>query len=134
MGGLAHGDNITALGGLRGKPYAISRVGSEDHALAMTVMSAKGVDRPEVNFVAVGMPTVRVQALIANRMSATTTTIGTWVTIRTQPGVKILVQPDNFWNTAPLMGNTSAATTAIVRDKSEELRRYSNAMLQTQRA
>src|SRR6185503_10706202 len=126
-------DTINSLGDLRGKPYAISRVGSEDHSLAMTVMAAKGVDKSEINFVAVGVPNVRVQALLANQMSATTTTIGTWVTIRTQPGVKILVTPDDFWNTAPLVSNTSAATGAVVRDKAEELRRYSKAMLLTAR-
>jgi len=91
----------------------------------MTIMGARGVDKSEVNFVAVGVPNVRVQALLANQMTATTTTIGTWVTIRTQPGVKILVTPDDFWSTAPLMSNTSAATANVARDKAEELRRYS---------
>jgi len=122
-------DSINSLDELRGKPYAISRVGSEDHSLAMTVMAAKGVDRSEVNFVAVGVPNVRVQALLANQMSATTTTIGTWITIRNQPGVKILITPDDFWNTAPLMSNTSAATGSVVQNRAEELRRYSKAMV-----
>jgi NitT/TauT family transport system substrate-binding protein len=126
-------DNVATLGDLKGKPYAISRVGSEDHALAMTIMAARGVDKSEVNFVAVGVPNVRVQALLANQMTATTTTIGTWVTIRNQPGVKILVTPDEFWGTAPLMSNTSAATANVARDKAEELRRYSKAMLLTAR-
>src|SRR6185436_5864170 len=67
------------------------------------------------------------------QMSATTTTIGTWVTIRSQPGVKILVPPDDFWSTAPLMSNTSAATGSVVQNKAEELRRYSKAMVLTAR-
>jgi hypothetical protein len=73
-------DSVGSLNELRGQAYAISRVGSEDHALALTVMRAKGVDSSE-----------------------------------------------------PLMSNTSAATVGVVRDKSEALRRYTRAMLQTAR-
>jgi NitT/TauT family transport system substrate-binding protein len=125
--------NIGSLSELRGQSYAISRVGSEDHALALTVMRAKGVDSAEINFLALGIPTIRVQALVANQIAATTTTVGTWVTIQHEPGVKVLVQPDDFWNTAPLMSNTSAATVGVVRDKAEALRRYTRAMLSTAR-
>jgi NitT/TauT family transport system substrate-binding protein len=126
-------DNIGSLNELRGQAYAISRVGSEDHALALTVMRAKGIDSSEVNFLALGIPNIRVQALVANQIAATTTTVGTWVTIQHAPGVKVLVQPEDFWNTAPLMSNTSAATVGVVRDKAEALRRYTRAMLQTAR-
>jgi len=126
-------DNVGSLSELHGQAYAISRVGSEDHALALTVMRAKGVDSSAVNFLALGIPNIRVQALVANQIAATTTTVGTWVTIQHAPGVKVLVQPEDFWNTAPLMSNTSAATVGVVRDKSEALRRYTRAMLQTAR-
>jgi NitT/TauT family transport system substrate-binding protein len=126
-------DSVGTLAELRGKAYAISRVGSEDHALAQTVMAAKGIDRSEINFIALGIPTVRIQALVANQIAATTTTVGTWVTIEHQPGVKVLVDPDDFWNTAPLMSNVSAVTAAVDKDKAEALRRYTRGMLQTAR-
>ena len=126
-------DSIGALGDLRGKAYAISRVGSEDHSLALTVLMAKGVDPSEINFLALGVPTIRVQALAANQIAATTTTVGTWVTIQNQPGLKVLVSPDDFWNTAPLMSNVSTVTVGVARDKSEALRRYTRAMIQAAR-
>lgn len=126
-------DTIDKPTDLRSASYAISRVGSEDHALALTVLKSKGIDTSEINFLALGMPTIRVQALVANQIQATTTTVGTWITIRNQPGVKVLVPPDDFWSTAPLMSNVSAATTAVVRDKPEALRRYTRGMLQTAR-
>ena len=126
-------DTIDTPANLRAASYAISRVGSEDHALALTVLKARGIDTSEVNFLALGMPTIRVQALVANQIQATTTTVGTWITIRNQPGVKVLVSPDDFWATAPLMSNVSAATTNVVRDKPEALRRYTRGMLQTAR-
>jgi NitT/TauT family transport system substrate-binding protein len=126
-------DDVSTLADLRGRAYAISRVGSEDHSLALTVLTAKGIDRSEINFVALGIPTIRVQALVANQIAATTTTVGTWVTIQHAPGVKVLVQPDDFWNTAPLMSNVSAVTVGVARDKTEALRRYSRAMVQTAR-
>jgi NitT/TauT family transport system substrate-binding protein len=126
-------DTIATPTDLRQASYAISRVGSEDHALALTVLRAKGIDSSEMSFLALGMPTIRVQALIANQIQATTTTVGTWITIRNQPGVKVLVSPDEFWTTAPLMSNVSAVTTGVLRDKPEELRRFTRAMLLTAR-
>jgi NitT/TauT family transport system substrate-binding protein len=126
-------DNIGTVNELSGKSYAISRVGSEDHSLALTVLGAKGVDTSEINFITLGIPNVRVQALVANQIAATTTTVGTWVTIQHQPGLKVLVPSDDFWNTAPLMSNVSAVTVNVARDKAEALRRYTRAMLQTAR-
>src|SRR5712691_493172 len=126
-------DSVGTLSDLRGKSYAISRVGSEDHSLALTVLAAKGIDRSEINFLALGVPNVRLQALLANQIAATTTTVGTWVTIRGQPGVKVLVDSDDFWSTAPLMTTVSAVTGSTLRDKPEALRRYSRAMLQAAR-
>ncbi len=120
-------DTIDTPNDLRSASYAISRVGSEDHALALTVLKSRGIETSEINFLALGMPTIRVQALVANQIQATTTTIGTWITIRSQPGVKALVTPDDFWSTAPLMSNVSAATTSVVHDKPEALRRCRSA-------
>jgi NitT/TauT family transport system substrate-binding protein len=128
-------DTVGSLNDLSGKAYAISRVGSEDHALALTVMQARGVDPSEINFLALGVPTIRVQALVANQIAATTTTVSTWVTIQNEPGVKVLVDPDDFWKTAPLMSNVSAVTLDVSRNglKSEALRRYTRAMIETAR-
>jgi NitT/TauT family transport system substrate-binding protein len=126
-------DTVGSLDDLRGKTYAISRVGSEDHSLVLTVLAAKGVDSSELNFLALGVPNLRVQALMANQIAATTTTIGTWVTIQDQPGVKVLLDPDEFWRTAPLMSNVSAVTLSVERDKAEALRRYTRAMIETAR-
>jgi NitT/TauT family transport system substrate-binding protein len=126
-------DDVASLDDLQGKTYAISRVGSEDHSLVLTVLAAKGVDASELNFLALGVPTLRVQALIANQIAATTTTIGTWVTVQGRPGVKVLLDPDDFWSTAPLMSNVSAVTQPVERDKAEALRRYTRAMIETAR-
>ena len=126
-------DDVNSLDDLRGRAYAISRVGSEDHSLVLTVLHARGVDPSEINFQVLGVPTIRVQALVAGQIAATTTTVGTWVTIQDQPGVKVLVDQDDFWNTAPLMSNVSAVTLSVERDKSEALRRYTHAMIETAR-
>jgi NitT/TauT family transport system substrate-binding protein len=126
-------DDVATLDDLRGRAYAISRVGSEDHSLALTVMRARGVDPSGVTFLTLGVPTIRVQALIANQIAATTTTVGTWVTIQDQPGLKVLVDQNDFWNTAPLMSNVSAVTLNVDQDKAEALRRYTRAMIETAR-
>ncbi len=124
---------LGSLNDLRGQSYAISRVGSEDHSLALTVLAAKGVDRSEINFLSLGVPNIRMQALLANQIAATTTTLGTWITVRNQPGLKVLVGPDEFWNTAPLMTTVSAVTATVAREKADALHRYTRAMLQAAR-
>src|SRR5262249_35679332 len=78
-------EDVSSLDNLRGRAYAISRVGSEDHSLVLTVLHARGVDPSEINFQVLGVPTIRVQALVAGQIAATTTTVATWVTIQDQP-------------------------------------------------
>src|SRR5262245_44399226 len=41
-------DDVATLNDLRGRAYAISRVGSEDHSLVLTVLRARGVDPSEI--------------------------------------------------------------------------------------
>jgi len=59
--------SIGSVAELAGKSFAIARVGSQDHALSSKVLGAKGVATSSVNYVAVGAPNVRAQALVAAR-------------------------------------------------------------------
>ena len=89
-------DDIGSIQDMKGKNFAINRPGSEDHALTMNVMRSMGLNPSDVNYVTVGLPNVRVQALLANQVHATTTSVATWVTIKDEPGIKILVSQDDF--------------------------------------
>ncbi|MFI5269449.1 MAG: ABC transporter substrate-binding protein, partial [Chloroflexota bacterium] len=79
-------------------------------------------------------PDVRAQALVAGRLDATTLSLGTWATIQHQPGVKVLVNADDYYAAAPINLKINAATTKTIKDKPEQLRRFSAAVMKTSRA
>jgi NitT/TauT family transport system substrate-binding protein len=79
-------DSIGSLDQLRGKSFAVARPGSYDDSLTKQFFSARGVETSEIQFLALGDPNVRVQALIAGRVDATLTSVSTWVSIRNEKG------------------------------------------------
>jgi NitT/TauT family transport system substrate-binding protein len=118
---------------LSGKSFAIARVGSQDHALSTKVLAAKGVPADNVRFVAIGQPNVRAQALLAGQIDATTLSLATWLTVQNQPGLKVLVNADDYFNTVPLVNKGSAVTARVLAEKPEALRRYTAAIVKASR-
>ena len=55
--------SIGSVEELNGKTFAIAQVGSQDHQLSSKVLAAKGVPEDSINYVAIGAPNVRAQAL-----------------------------------------------------------------------
>ena len=126
--------SIGSLKEIAGKSYAIARVGSQDHALSTKVMAAKGVDPDQVNYVAIGAPNVRAQALIANQIDATTMSLATWVTVQNEKGLKVLVNADDYFAAVPLVNKGNAVTTKLLAEKPEALRRFTAAIIKASRA
>ena len=126
-------DNVGSVAELKGKPYAIARVGSQDHALSGQVLTALGVRPDDVSFVAIGAPNVRAQALVDGRVSATTMSIATWMAIRGQEHLKVLVNADDYFKAVPLINKVSAVTSTVLHDKPEQLRRFTAAIITTAR-
>jgi NitT/TauT family transport system substrate-binding protein len=118
---------------LQGKSFAIARVGSQDHTLSARVMAAKGLPSDAVNYVAVGAPNVRAQALVAGQIDATTMSLGTWVTVQNQKNIKVLVNVDDYFNALPLANKGNAVTTKVLTEKPEALRRFTAALINTSR-
>ena len=125
--------SIGSVAELAGKSFAIARVGSQDHALSSKVLVAKGVPAPSVNYVAVGAPNVRAQALVAGQIDATTVSLGTWVTIQNQPNIHVLLNADDYYNALPLVNKGDAVTLKVLNDKAEALRRFTTALIKTSR-
>jgi NitT/TauT family transport system substrate-binding protein len=126
-------DTVANPQDLKGKNFAINRPGSEDHALTLNVLRYVGVDPAEVSFVTVGLPAVRIQALLANQVHATATSVATWVTIKNEPNLKILVSQDDFAKATQLMSNVAAVSTKVRQEKEEALRRYVTAIMKASR-
>ncbi|HTE85913.1 MAG TPA: ABC transporter substrate-binding protein [Dehalococcoidia bacterium] len=130
---IASTPDIASVAGLKGKNYAIARPGSLDQTMTQPVFSRAGLGANDVKFVGVGDPDVRAQALVAHRVDATTVSIGTWVNIQNEKGVKVLVNTDDYFAAAPIIVKVDAVTPAVLRDKQEQLRRFTTAILKTSR-
>jgi NitT/TauT family transport system substrate-binding protein len=125
--------SIGSVAELADKSFAIARVGSQDYALSSKVLASKGVPSDKLSYVAIGQPNVRAQALVAGQIDATTVSLGTWVTIQNEKGIKILVNPDDYFNAVPLVNKGNAVTAKVLSEKPEALRRFTAAVLKASR-
>jgi NitT/TauT family transport system substrate-binding protein len=124
---------IASISELRGKSFAVSRVGAADDSTARRMLAANGVDPADVNFVAVGAPNVRAQALLAGQIDATTVQISTWVTLRGTPGLSVLASMDQIRAVVPNSVTLNVATTRTLSADAEQLQRFTSAVMVTAR-
>jgi NitT/TauT family transport system substrate-binding protein len=80
-----------------------------------------------------GVPSTRAQALVAGRVDATSLSVGTWVTIQRDPGVRILVDHNTYYENATVIEKVNAVTTKVLDEKPEHLRRFTAAILKASR-
>ena len=129
---IAARSDIETVEDLQGRSFAIADNGSLDHTLTQAVLRAYGADAP--NFVAIGAPDVRIQALAAGRIDATTVSYGTFLSINNPPGINVLVSPDDFSERAPALAKFVAALDETIETKHEALQRFTTALMETARA
>ncbi len=124
---------IQSLTDLKGKSYAVSRLGAADDTTAKRMLQANGVDPAEVNFVVVGAPNVRAQALLAGQIDATTVQISTWVTLRDKPGLKLLASMDSIRAVIPNTATLNVVSMSAIPSKAEQLQRFTNTLMSATR-
>ena len=130
---IAAKDSIASVADLKGKSFGVARVGSLDDTMSRLVLTADKVKPSELTFAGIGAPGARAQALVAGRIDATTMSLGTWVSIEHQKGVKTLVNADDYYAAAPINLKVNAATAKAIKDKPEQLRRFTAAVLKASR-
>ena len=130
---IAARDDIKSVAALQSKTFAVARIGSVDYSLSTTALKALNVNPAAITFVAIGTPSTRAQALVAGRVDATTLSLGTWVTIQKEPGVKVLVDSDTYFDKATVVEKVNAATSKVIDEKPEHLRRFTAAVLKASR-
>lgn len=130
---IAAKEEIRSVADLQGRTFAVARLGSVDHSLTQLALRSMGVNPANITFVAIGTPSVRAQALAARRVDATTISLGTWVTIQKDAGLKVLVDPDAFFETATVVEKVNAVTTKVLNEKPEHLRRFTAALIKASR-
>jgi NitT/TauT family transport system substrate-binding protein len=130
---IAARDEIKTIQALQGKSFAVARLGSVDHSQSMITLKALGVNPASLTVLAMGVPSTRAQALVAGRVDATTMSVGTWVSIQKEPGVKILVDHNTYFENATVVEKVNAATTKVIEEKPEQLRRFTAAIVKASR-
>jgi NitT/TauT family transport system substrate-binding protein len=130
---IAGRDEIKSVTGLPGKTFAVSRIGSVDHSLSMIALKSLGINPASLTYVAMGVPTTRAQALVAGRVDATSVSVATWITVQKEPGIKILVDQNTFYENATVVEKVNAATAKVLEEKPEHLRRFTAAVLKASR-
>jgi ABC-type nitrate/sulfonate/bicarbonate transport system substrate-binding protein len=59
--------------------------------------------------------------------------VGTWVTIQREPGVKVLVDHNTYFDNATVVEKVNAASAKVIEEKPEQLRRFSAAIVKASR-
>ena len=130
---IASKDSLSSVADLKGKSFGVAKVGSLDDTMSRLVLNAKNVKPSDLTFAGIGAPDARAQALVAGRIDATTMSLGTWVSIQHEKGVRMLVSADDYYDAAPINLKVNAASAKAIRDKPEQLRRFTAAVLKASR-
>ena len=130
---IAARDEFKSVAALQGRTFAVSRLGSVDHSLSSIALKSLGLNPASLTMVAMGVPSTRAQALVAGRVDATSLSIGTWITIQKEPGVRILVDHNTYFENATVVEKVNAATTKVIDEKPEQLRRFTAAIIKASR-
>lgn len=130
---IATRDDITTVAELAGRSYAIADYGSLDHSLTQAVLRGMGADPASPAYVPIGAPAVRVQALAAGQVDATTVSFGTFGSIEGTEGIHVLVPSGEFSDFAPALTKFVAVRADTVEENAEALQRFTEALIDTSR-
>jgi NitT/TauT family transport system substrate-binding protein len=131
---LATAAEVSTAADLRGKSFGVARVGSVDYTQSLIVLRGLGLDpTSDLTFLGVGDPSTRARALVAGNVQAATFSVATWLPIRHEPGVRVLVDPSTFYRAVPVIAKTNVATSEAIQNKPEELARFTRAVVAASR-
>lgn len=131
---IAGKDRIASVADLAGKSFGVGRVGSLDYSLTSKVLASDNVDPAELEFVAIGQPNVRAQALAAGQIDATTISIGVWLALPDKEGLRVLVDPDSYFAAAPVLNKVNVVPDAVLRDRRDDVVKVVRALVKVSRA
>ncbi|MGZ9810144.1 ABC transporter substrate-binding protein [Pseudoroseicyclus sp. H15] len=130
---IAAVDDIESIEDLEGRSYAIADNGSLDHNLTQSALRGMGMSPDAPSYVAIGAPAVRVQALAAGQVDATTVSFGTYGAIEGTPGFHVVMDADEFSQFAPPMSKFLAVHEDTIAEKDEALLRLTEALIDAAR-
>jgi ABC-type nitrate/sulfonate/bicarbonate transport system substrate-binding protein len=120
-------DNITKPADLRGKKWAITQMGAISQTYAAFWLSKNGLPDGTVDWIPIGGTSARARAVIANQVDVTLLTVGEWVRIREQKGVRLLATLSDTIPPLPL--NLCAVTSKMVNEHPDIVQKFVNGIL-----
>ena len=118
---IASQADITGPAELEGRSFGVGRVGSLDHSLSSKVLQKNGADTAKLQFVAIGQPNVRAQALAAGHVDATTMSVGVWMALPDKAGLHVLVDQHEYYSAAPVVQKVNVVTDAVLAERREDV-------------
>jgi len=118
---IAAKDEIASPADLKGRSFGVGRLGSLDHSLSKKVLEANGISPADVDFVAVGQPGVRAQALAAGRLDATTMSIGVWLALPEKTGLHILIDKEAYYEATPVVQKVNVVTDEVLTERRDDV-------------
>jgi NitT/TauT family transport system substrate-binding protein len=130
---IAAKNAITSVKGLEGKSFGIGRIGSVDQTLSMMVMRKNGTDPEKVQYVGIGQPATRAEALAAGAIDATTMSIGVWMTMPNKNGLHVLVDQPAYFAAAPVVDKVNVVRDDVLRSKRDQVAAVTKAIITASR-
>ncbi|MCW5719532.1 MAG: ABC transporter substrate-binding protein [Devosia sp.] len=130
---IASKDAIATPADLAGKSFGVGRPGSLDQTLSARVMAANGIDTDSIEFVALGQPNVRAQALVAGQVDATTISIGVWSSIPDKTGLHVLIDQDAYYRAAPQVSKVNIVTEKVLEERRDDVKKVVTALIKASR-
>jgi NitT/TauT family transport system substrate-binding protein len=124
---------ITSLADLAGRIFGVGRIGSLDHSLSASVLRSRGVDPAFINFVSIGQPQMRAQALAMRRIDATTVSTGTWIGLAERVDLHVLVPQKEYFAAAPLINKVNVVSSKAMVEKRSEVLAVVTALIKASR-
>lgn len=124
---------IASLKDLPGSLFGVGRIGSLDHSLTTAVLRSKQIDPSSINFVSIGQPQLRAQALAMGRADATTVSLGTWVGLASRSDLHVLVPEQEYFAAAPVVSKVNVVSHSALSSKREQVTAVISALIKASR-
>ncbi|MBE7733182.1 ABC transporter substrate-binding protein [Devosia faecipullorum] len=130
---IASKEEVATAADLAGRSFGVGRPGSLDQTLSARVMAANGIDTDGIEFVALGQPNVRAQALVAGQVDATTISIGVWSSIPDKSGLHVLIDQDAYYRAAPQVSKVNIVTEKVLEERRDDVKKVITALIKASR-
>jgi NitT/TauT family transport system substrate-binding protein len=124
---------IVSVAALNGVTYGVGRVGSLDYSLTREVLRAKGIDVDKLTMLAAGTPEIRLKALAAGRIDATTVSTASWLTFADKSIARVIVEEDEFFRIAPVVAKVNVVPDKVLARRRGDVVRVVTALIKASR-